>query len=170
MKMTPDKNFKLQISSEELLILEKRESLLLYFHNDLTHDYVDHDPGRDILYHKKFLNDEIIPTLPPGIFPNPKSLNVKTPINQCKLNFKDKDPKIFLPFITIVVIYLFLHSFGNEDTIFDPGIVSTSLHYLNTGGYLIGVELSHASNVYPNILNKSPMEIVSSTSCSPMDQ
>ena len=126
MKMTPDKNFKLQSSSEKLLILEESESFLLYDHNELIHDIVDHDPGRDMLYHKKFLNDEIIP---PGLYPKPKSLHVQIPSNQSKLNFKDKDQKIFLPFITMDVISLFLHSFGNEDLIFDPGIVSTSFHY-----------------------------------------
>ena len=52
---------------------------------------------------------------------------------------------IFFPFFTYKVTSLVLHSFGNEDTIFDPGIFM--YHYLEPGLYLIGVELSRASNV-----------------------
>ncbi|GJY17577.1 hypothetical protein Tco_0389068 [Tanacetum coccineum] len=73
---------------------------------------------------------------------------------------------IFLPFLTYPVTPPYLLSYGNEDTIFDPGI---SVYH----SFMSGV--SHRSgtfmkfNVYPNHLNESPMEILSST-CSPMDQ
>ncbi|GJX90351.1 hypothetical protein Tco_0343677 [Tanacetum coccineum] len=73
---------------------------------------------------------------------------------------------IFLPFLTYPVTPLYLLSCGNEDIIFDPGI---SVYH----SFMPGV--SHRSgtfmkfNVYPNHLNESPMEILSST-CSPMDQ
>ncbi|GKB39320.1 hypothetical protein Tco_0884262 [Tanacetum coccineum] len=73
---------------------------------------------------------------------------------------------IFLPFLTYPVAPPYLLSCGNEDTIFDPGI---SVYH----SFMPGV--SHRSgtfmkfNVYPNNLNESPMEILSST-CSPMDQ
>ncbi|GJR02782.1 hypothetical protein Tco_0525766 [Tanacetum coccineum] len=73
---------------------------------------------------------------------------------------------IFLPFLTYPVTPPYLLSCGNEDTIFDPGI---SIYH----SFMPGV--SHRSgtfmkfNVYPNHLNESPMEILSST-CSPMDQ
>ncbi|GKA36388.1 hypothetical protein Tco_0722879 [Tanacetum coccineum] len=73
---------------------------------------------------------------------------------------------IFLPFLTYLVAPPYLLSCGNEDTIFDPGI---SIYH----SFMPGV--SHRSgtfmkfNVYPNHLNESPMEILSST-CSPMDQ
>lgn len=126
MKMTPDKNFKLQTSSEKLLILEKSESPLFRLNNDLTHDYVDHDPGEDVFYHEKCLNDEFTPTLPPGIS---MSLPVKIPLSQKKLKFKNKDSNVFVPLITFCVISLLSHSFGSEDTIFDPGIPSTSFYY-----------------------------------------
>ncbi|GJU48006.1 hypothetical protein Tco_1217561 [Tanacetum coccineum] len=72
---------------------------------------------------------------------------------------------IFLPFLTYPVAPPYLLSCGNEDTIFDPGI---SVYH----SFMPGV--SHRSgtfikfNVYPNHLNESPMEILSST-CSPMD-
>ncbi|GJY76432.1 hypothetical protein Tco_0481548 [Tanacetum coccineum] len=73
---------------------------------------------------------------------------------------------IFLPFLTYPVAPPYLLSCGNEDTIFDPGI---SIYH----SFMPGI--SHRSgtfmkfNVYPNHLNESPMEILSST-CSPMDQ
>ncbi|GJS54757.1 hypothetical protein Tco_0628119 [Tanacetum coccineum] len=73
---------------------------------------------------------------------------------------------IFLPFLTYPVTPPYLLSCGNEDTIFDPDI---SIYH----SFMPGV--SHRSgtfmkfNVYPNHLNESLMEILSST-CSPMDQ
>nr|GEX97590.1 hypothetical protein [Tanacetum cinerariifolium] len=72
---------------------------------------------------------------------------------------------IFLPFLTYLVAPSYLLSFRNEDTIFDPGI---SIYHSFTPG------VSHWSgtfmkfNVYPNHLNESPMEILSST-CSPIE-
>ncbi|GJW79934.1 hypothetical protein Tco_0143909 [Tanacetum coccineum] len=73
---------------------------------------------------------------------------------------------IFLPFLAYPVAPLYLLSCGNEDTIFDPGIFVYH-------SFMRGV--SHRSgtfmkfNVYPNHLNESLMEILSST-CSLMDQ
>nr|GEV57438.1 hypothetical protein [Tanacetum cinerariifolium] len=68
--------------------------------------------------------------------------------------------RIFLPYFTYPVDSPFLLSFGSEDTIFDPDI--SALHFLERVA-------SHQSrtfmcfNVYPNILNETPMEICSST-------
>ncbi|GKD50049.1 hypothetical protein Tco_1279025 [Tanacetum coccineum] len=73
---------------------------------------------------------------------------------------------IFLSFLTYPIAPPYLFSSGNVDTIFDPGI---SIYH----SFMPGV--SHQSgtfmkfNVYPNHLNESPMEILSST-CFPMDQ
>ncbi|GKE40719.1 hypothetical protein Tco_1464124 [Tanacetum coccineum] len=73
---------------------------------------------------------------------------------------------IFLPFLTYPVTPPYLLSCRNEDTIFDPGI-SVYRSFMPS--------VSHRSrtfmkfNVYPNNLNESPMEILSST-YSPMDQ
>ncbi|GJY08462.1 hypothetical protein Tco_0375516 [Tanacetum coccineum] len=73
---------------------------------------------------------------------------------------------IFLPFLTYPVAPPYLLSCGNKDTIFDPSI--SIYHFFMPG-------ISHWSgtfikfNVYPNHLNESLMEILSST-CSPMDQ
>nr|GEV28999.1 hypothetical protein [Tanacetum cinerariifolium] len=75
---------------------------------------------------------------------------------------------IFLSFLTYPVVSLNLLSFGNEDTIFDPGISNYHIPSL-----LLDVshrcEIFMKFNVYPKLLNESPMEILSST-CSPMEQ
>nr|GEY14620.1 hypothetical protein [Tanacetum cinerariifolium] len=74
--------------------------------------------------------------------------------------------RVFLPFFTYPVTSSILLSSGSEDTIFDLGI--SNYHSLEPG-------VSHRSgtflkfNIYPNHLNESPMEILSST-CSPIDQ
>nr|GEW90196.1 hypothetical protein [Tanacetum cinerariifolium] len=76
--------------------------------------------------------------------------------------------RVFLPFFTYPVISSILLSSGSEDTIFDPGISNYHFSSLEPG-------VSHRSrtfmksNVYPNCLNESPMEILSST-CFLMDK
>nr|GEV33072.1 hypothetical protein [Tanacetum cinerariifolium] len=76
--------------------------------------------------------------------------------------------QVFLPFFTYPVISSIFLSSRSEDIIFDPGISNYHFSSLEPG-------VSHRSetfmkfNVYPNHLNESPMEILSST-CFPMDQ
>nr|GFB74774.1 hypothetical protein [Tanacetum cinerariifolium] len=73
---------------------------------------------------------------------------------------------IFLTFLTYPIAPPYLLSSGNEDTIFDPGI---SIYH----SFMPGVSRQSGTfmtfNIYPNHLNESPMEVLSST-CSPMDQ
>nr|GEX93677.1 hypothetical protein [Tanacetum cinerariifolium] len=75
---------------------------------------------------------------------------------------------IFLAYLTYPVIPLHLHSFGNEDTIFDPGITINRFYSFKPG-------LSHRCgtfkkfNTHRSHLNKSPMEMLFST-LFPMDQ
>nr|GEX64994.1 hypothetical protein [Tanacetum cinerariifolium] len=75
---------------------------------------------------------------------------------------------IFRPFLSYSVAPQYLLSFGNKDTIFDPGISSYHISSFMS-------DVSHRSgtfikiNVHPKHLNGSPMEILFSTS-SPMDQ
>nr|GEX87336.1 hypothetical protein [Tanacetum cinerariifolium] len=76
--------------------------------------------------------------------------------------------RVFLPFFTYQVTSSIRFSSGSEDTIFDPGISNYHFSSFEPG-------VSHWSgafikfNVYPNYLNESPMEILSST-CFPMEQ
>ncbi|GJS23799.1 hypothetical protein Tco_0452431 [Tanacetum coccineum] len=67
---------------------------------------------------------------------------------------------IFLPFLTYPVAPPYLPSSGNEDTIFDPGI-STYHSFMPSVSHRSGTFMKF--NVYPNHLNESPMEILSST-------
>nr|GEX80897.1 hypothetical protein [Tanacetum cinerariifolium] len=75
---------------------------------------------------------------------------------------------IFLSYLTYPVIPPYHHSFGNEDTIFDPGIS-------NNRFYSFKPSLSHRCGTFKKInthlshLNESPMEMLFST-CFPMDQ
>nr|GFB57994.1 hypothetical protein [Tanacetum cinerariifolium] len=75
---------------------------------------------------------------------------------------------IFLAYLTYPVIPPYLHSFENEDTIFDPGITINHFCSFKPG-------LSHRCgtfkkfNTHRSHLNESTMEMLFST-CSPMDQ
>ncbi|GKD64193.1 hypothetical protein Tco_1306301 [Tanacetum coccineum] len=73
---------------------------------------------------------------------------------------------IFLPFLTYPVAPSYLLLSGNEDTIFDPGI-SIYHSFMPSVFHQSGTFMKF--NVYPNHLNESPMDILSST-CSPIDQ
>ncbi|GJW46359.1 hypothetical protein Tco_0078005 [Tanacetum coccineum] len=67
---------------------------------------------------------------------------------------------IFLPFLTYPVTPSYLLSCGNEDTIFDPSI-SVYYSFMPSVSHQSGTFMKF--NVYPNHLNESPMEILSST-------
>nr|GEX93131.1 hypothetical protein [Tanacetum cinerariifolium] len=75
---------------------------------------------------------------------------------------------IFLAYLTYLVIPLYLHSLGNEDTIFNPGITINRFYSFKPG-------LSHRCgtfkkfNTHRSHLNESMMEMLFST-CFPMDQ
>nr|GEW70050.1 hypothetical protein [Tanacetum cinerariifolium] len=75
---------------------------------------------------------------------------------------------IFLAYLTYPIIPPYLHSFGNKDTISDPGIAINRFYSFNPG-------LSHRCgtfkkfNTHHSHLNESPMEMLFST-CFPMDQ
>nr|GEU82901.1 protein FAR1-related sequence 5-like [Tanacetum cinerariifolium] len=73
---------------------------------------------------------------------------------------------IFLPFLTYPVAPPYILSSGNEDTIFDPDIFIYH-SFMPCVSHRSGTFIKF--NVYPNHLNVSPMEILSST-CFPMDQ
>nr|GEV29222.1 hypothetical protein [Tanacetum cinerariifolium] len=68
--------------------------------------------------------------------------------------------QIFLPHFTYPMVSPFLLSSGSEDTIFDPGI--SAFHFSHRSGTFLSF------NVYPNILNGSPIEICSFTHFNPI--
>nr|GEV87847.1 early nodulin-like protein 2 [Tanacetum cinerariifolium] len=68
---------------------------------------------------------------------------------------------IFLAYLMYPVIPPYLHSFGNEDTIFDPGIVINRFYSFKPG------ETFKKFNTHRSHLNESPMEMLFS-SCFPL--
>ncbi|GJS82780.1 hypothetical protein Tco_0749321, partial [Tanacetum coccineum] len=70
--------------------------------------------------------------------------------------------RIFLPYLTYFMDSSLLFSSGSEDTIFDPDISAFSFYSLEpVASHRSGTFMCF--NVYLNILNRSPMEIFSST-------
>nr|GEV31913.1 hypothetical protein [Tanacetum cinerariifolium] len=75
---------------------------------------------------------------------------------------------IFLAYLMYPVIPPHLHSFGNEDTIFDPGI-TINRSYSFKSGLSLRCGTFKKFNTHRSYLNESPMEMLFST-LFPMDQ
>ncbi|GJY01450.1 hypothetical protein Tco_0359602 [Tanacetum coccineum] len=153
-----------------------------------------HDSEGDIIYLESLLNDDTIPNLPSEVFLDHDQRSLKDDLDNLMTEDKVFDPgicdkkfsptymslpfvdhhyfsltyviRIFLPYFTYPVDSLLLLSSGSEDTIFDPDISAFHFSFREPVA-------SHRSetfmcfNFYPNILNKSPMEIGSSTCFDP---
>ncbi|GKE31949.1 hypothetical protein Tco_1451271, partial [Tanacetum coccineum] len=155
-----------------------------------------HDLKGDIIYLECLLNINTIPNLPPKVFldHDPKNLKDEPDNEDLKSMVKVFDPdihektfsptyvrlpfedhhylsltyviRIFLPYFTYPVDSSLLLSSESEDTIFEPGI--STFHFSS-----LEPVASHRSetfmcfNVYPNMLNESPMDIFSSTRFNP---
>nr|GEW14153.1 hypothetical protein [Tanacetum cinerariifolium] len=152
-------------------------------------DKADCDPEEEIRLIEKLLYDNLSPqeidlflasdgSIPPGI-DNDYSNSEGDNLFLERLLHDDHIPlldifdfsnvvRVFLSFFTYPVTSSILLSSRSEDTIFNPGISNYHFSSLEPG-------VSHRSgtfmkfNVYPNYLNESLMEILSST-CFPMDQ
>nr|GEW67420.1 hypothetical protein [Tanacetum cinerariifolium] len=107
----------------------------------------DNDSEGDNLFLERLLHDDLIPLLDTLDFSNVV--------------------RVFLPFFTYPVTSSILHPFGNEDTIFNPGITINHFYSFKPG-------LSHRCgtfkkfNTHRSHLNESLIEMLFST-CSPMD-
>ncbi|GKB50150.1 hypothetical protein Tco_0900903 [Tanacetum coccineum] len=152
---------------------------------DIPSDFEDdyYNSKGDIIYLESLLINDTIPNLPPEVFldHDPKSLNDEPNIDDLKIKenvrftFEDRHYlsltfviKIFLPFLTYLVNSPLFLSSRSENTIFDPGISAYSFYSLEpVASHRNGTFMCF--NVYPNILNESPIEIFSSTCFNPMD-
>nr|GEZ20952.1 hypothetical protein [Tanacetum cinerariifolium] len=112
---------------------------------------------------------ELISILNSGIRENPSSTTrVNLPVEDDHSPLLAYVVWIFLAYLTYPVIPPYLHSFRNEDTIFDPGITINRFYSFKPG-------LSHRCgtfkkfNTHRSHLNESPMEMLFST-CFPIDQ
>ncbi|GKE24429.1 hypothetical protein Tco_1435941 [Tanacetum coccineum] len=177
-----------ELNFEELKVIKSDVS------TDFEDDYYDSEG--DIIYLKSLLFKDTIPNLHPEVFldNDPRSLEDEPDKDDLKSIVKVFDPGIpkkicspiyvslpfedrhylsltyviqfFLPYFTYPVEYHFLLSSGSEDTIIDPGI--SAFHFSS-----LEPVASHRSgtlmcfNVYPNIVNESPIEICSSTCFDP---
>nr|GEV38693.1 hypothetical protein [Tanacetum cinerariifolium] len=149
--------------------------------NPIHNEDLDSTPKNDCFDTKSYLLESLLnrnESIPPGIDCDDSDSEGDTLSLEILLHY-DPIPlpdtldfsnvvRVFLPFFTYPVTSPNLLSSGSEDTIFDPGIVINHFYLFKPG-------VSHRSgtfmkfNVYPNHLNESPMELLSST-CSPMDQ
>nr|GFB42536.1 hypothetical protein [Tanacetum cinerariifolium] len=145
--------------------------------SDFTHEEFGDEPAHiisppeyDCFYFRNFLDlSERISSLNSEIHENLSSTTcVNLPVEDDHSPLLAYVVWIFLAYLTYPVIPPHLHSFGNEDTIFDPGITINRFYSSKPG-------LSHRCgtfkkfNTHRSHLNESPMEMLFST-LFPMDQ
>ncbi|GJY15580.1 hypothetical protein Tco_0386002 [Tanacetum coccineum] len=139
-----------------------------FYHEEFTDElaHIISHPDLECFYFKSEPDPGDLTSIDPGIRENVSTTNENVPIRD------DQSPLfafvvwIFLAFLTYLVVPPYLLSCGNEDTIFNPGI-SIYHSFMPGVSYQSGTFMKF--NVYPNHLNESLMEILSSTS-SLMDQ
>nr|GEU90618.1 hypothetical protein [Tanacetum cinerariifolium] len=151
MKEFNSKNYEAVIESfsPSPILVEDSDPFIEEIDLFLTYDgSIPPDSEGDNLFLERLLHDDPIPL--------PDTLDFSNVI------------RVFLPLFTYPVTSSILLSSGSEDPIFDPDISNYHFSSLEPG-------VSHRSGtfmkfkVYPNYLNESPMEILSST-CFSMDQ
>nr|GEX72509.1 reverse transcriptase domain-containing protein [Tanacetum cinerariifolium] len=144
--------------------------------SDFTHEefadelaHIISPPEYDCFYFRNLLDPgEYIPILDSGIRENLSTTRVNLPVEDDHSPLLAYVVWIFFAYLTYPVIPPYLHSFGNEDTIFDPCIAINRFYSFKPG-------LSHRYgtfkkfNTHRSYLNESPMEMLFST-CFPMDQ
>ncbi|GJT78479.1 hypothetical protein Tco_1045204 [Tanacetum coccineum] len=124
-------------------------------------------PDLECFYFKSEPNPGDLTSIDLGIHENVSSTtNVNLPFEDDQSPLFAYVVWIFLPFLMYPVTPPYLLSSRNKDTIFDPGI-SIDHSFMSGVSHRSGTFMKF--NVYPNHLNESSMEILSST-FSPMDQ
>nr|GEU68927.1 reverse transcriptase domain-containing protein [Tanacetum cinerariifolium] len=169
------------ILSSTILPLVMTSQVMRSEFNPIHNEDLDSTPKNDLFDTKSYLLESLLnrdESIPPGIDNDDSdsegdNLFLERLLHDDPIPLSDTldfsyDVRVFIPFFTYPVTSSILLSSGSEDTIFDPGISNYHFSSLERG-------VSHRSrtfmkfNIYPNHLNESPMEILSST-CSPMDQ
>nr|GEU72909.1 retrovirus-related Pol polyprotein from transposon TNT 1-94 [Tanacetum cinerariifolium] len=136
--------------------------------SDFTHEefadelaHIISPPEYDCFYFRNLPDPgEWIPILNSGIYENLSSTTrVNLPVEDDHSPLLAYVLWIFLAYLTYPVIPPYLYSFGNKDTIFDPGIAINHFYSFKLG-------LSHRCgtfkkfNTHRSHLNESPMEII----------
>nr|GEU72048.1 pre-mRNA splicing Prp18-interacting factor [Tanacetum cinerariifolium] len=139
--------------------------------SDLTHEefadelaHIISSQECDFFYFRNLPNPgELISILNSRIRENPSSTTcVNLPVEDDLSPLLAYVVWVFLAYLTYPVIPPYLHSFGNEDTTFDPGITINHFYSFKPG-------LSHQCgtfkkfNTHRSNLNESPMEMLFST-------
>nr|GEW35330.1 hypothetical protein [Tanacetum cinerariifolium] len=143
-----------------------------FTHEEFTNElaYIISPPEYDCFYFRNLPDPgELISILNSRIRENHSSTNhVNLPVEDDYSPLLTYVVWILLAYLTYPVIPPYLHSFRNEDTIFNPGITINHFCSFKPG-------LSHRCgtfkkfNTHRSHLNESPMEMLFST-CFPMDQ
>nr|GEV95029.1 hypothetical protein [Tanacetum cinerariifolium] len=142
--------------------------------SDFTHEefadelaHIISPPKYDCFYFWDFLDpSELISIINSEIRENLSITRVNLPVEDAHSPLLAYVLWIFLAYLTYPVIPPYLYSFGNEDTIFDPGIAINRFFSFKPG-------LSHRCgtfkkfNTHRSHLNESPIEMLFST-CFPM--
>nr|GEY65524.1 hypothetical protein [Tanacetum cinerariifolium] len=114
--------FTFDLSNDQCLPTDRSDLTHEEFANELAH--IISLPEYDCFYFRNFLDPgELISILNSGIRENLSSTTcVELPIEDDHSPLLAYVVWIFLAYLTYLVIPPYLHSFRNEDTIFDPGI------------------------------------------------
>nr|GEZ94100.1 hypothetical protein [Tanacetum cinerariifolium] len=161
-------SFIFDLSSDQFPPTDRSDFTHEEFADELAH--IISPPEYDCFYFGNLPNSgECISILTSGICENLSSTTrVNLPVEDDHSPLLAYVVWIFLAYLTYPVIPPYLHSFGNEDTIFDPGIAINRFYSFKLG-------LSHRCgtfkkfNTHRSHLNESSMEMLFST-CFLMDQ
>nr|GEW92990.1 hypothetical protein [Tanacetum cinerariifolium] len=136
-------SFIFDLSNDQCPLSDRSDLTHEEFIDELTH--IISPPEYDHFYFWNLLDPgELISILNSGIRENLFTTSVNLPVKDDHFPLLAHVVWIFLAYLTYLVIPPYLHSFGNEDTIFDPGITINHFFCLSLF-YLIGVELSRNS-------------------------
>nr|GEW94530.1 hypothetical protein [Tanacetum cinerariifolium] len=161
-------SFIFDLSNDQFPPTDRSDFTLEEFANELAH--IISPPEYDCFYFRNLPNpSEWISSLNSRICKNLSSTTrVNLPVEDDHSPLLAYVVWIFLAYLTYPVIPPYRHSFGNENTIFDPGIAINRFCSFKPG-------LSHRCgtfkkfNTHRSHLNESLMEMLFST-CFPMDQ
>nr|GEV42125.1 hypothetical protein [Tanacetum cinerariifolium] len=161
-------SFTFDLSNDQFPPTDRNDFTREEFADELAH--IISPPEYDCFYFRNLPDlDKWIPILNSRIHKNLSSTTrVNLPVEDDHSPLLAYVVWIFLAYLTYPIIPPYLHSFRNEDTIFDPGIAINRFYSFKPG-------LSHRCetfkkfNTHRSHLNESPMEMLFST-CFPMDQ
>nr|GEZ99374.1 hypothetical protein [Tanacetum cinerariifolium] len=159
-------NVHLLIDSIEALKDNPTPSSEFLTKSDFTHEefadelaHIISPPEYNCFYFRNFLDPgEVISILNSGICKNLSTTSVNLPVEDDHSPLLAYVVWIFLAYLTYPVIPPHLHSFGNEDTIFDPGITINCFYSFKPGlSYRCGSVKKF--NTHRSHLNECPMMI-----------